>query len=95
MRLKTIQILWHDRNPIFSVDFDPFDSNRLATGGADSHIRVSASLPRFGTWKRTSRSSLGLLFRDMPRALIVCAGVLRASIWLQEAMVIEFNPDGI
>ena len=39
MKVKTIQILWHNKQPIYTADFEPFGS-RLATGGADSAIRV-------------------------------------------------------
>ncbi len=40
MKVKTIQILWHNKQPIYTADFEPAGS-RLATGGADSAIRVS------------------------------------------------------
>jgi chromatin assembly factor 1 subunit B len=43
MKVKTIQILWHNKQPIYSSDFEP-SSSRLATGGADSAIRVLALL---------------------------------------------------
>jgi chromatin assembly factor 1 subunit B len=39
MKVKTIQILWHNKQPIYSADFEPV-SSRLATGGADSAIRI-------------------------------------------------------
>ena len=39
MRVKTLQILWHDKQPVFSVDFSP-TSNELATCGADKEIRL-------------------------------------------------------
>ncbi|KAI8320999.1 WD40 repeat-like protein [Martensiomyces pterosporus] len=48
MRVKTVQINWHDKLPIFSVDFDgnytdaAGDGNgwRFATGGGDNNVRV-------------------------------------------------------
>ncbi|KAJ3354536.1 hypothetical protein HDU91_005762 [Kappamyces sp. JEL0680] len=40
MRAKTIQIIWHDKQPIFSVDFDPLFKSRFATCGGDTNIRI-------------------------------------------------------
>ncbi|KAJ2495708.1 Chromatin assembly factor 1 subunit [Coemansia sp. RSA 2052] len=48
MRVKTVQINWHDKLPIFSVDFDNnyVASNglqggwRFATGGGDNNVRL-------------------------------------------------------
>ncbi|KAJ3085507.1 hypothetical protein HK102_014105 [Quaeritorhiza haematococci] len=40
MRAKTLQIHWHDRQPIFSVDFEPCGRGRLATAGADCNVRI-------------------------------------------------------
>ncbi|KAJ1336408.1 hypothetical protein BSLG_007192 [Batrachochytrium salamandrivorans] len=39
MRAKTLQILWHDRRPVFSIDFEPTPGGRLATCGGDSCVR--------------------------------------------------------
>ncbi|KAJ3272169.1 Chromatin assembly factor 1 subunit B [Terramyces sp. JEL0728] len=39
MRAKTLQIIWHDKLPIFSVDFDPI-RNRFATCGGDHNVRI-------------------------------------------------------
>jgi hypothetical protein len=62
MRFRTLEIRWHDSKPISSCDFQhiPFkkarpsaekgfagQSYRLATGGEDNHVRVSAP-PGFG-----------------------------------------------
>ena len=38
MKVKVLQIVWHNKEPIFSVDFHP--SGALATAGADSEIKV-------------------------------------------------------
>jgi len=38
MKVKVLQIVWHNKEPVFSVDFHP--SGVLATGGADSEIKV-------------------------------------------------------
>ena len=35
----TPEIVWHEKQPIFSVDFH--HSGRLASGGADNFVRVS------------------------------------------------------
>ncbi|KAJ2750260.1 Chromatin assembly factor 1 subunit, partial [Coemansia nantahalensis] len=46
MRVKTVQINWHDKLPIFSVDFDHGYRGgseggwRFATGGGDNNVRV-------------------------------------------------------
>lgn len=40
MRAKTLQIIWHEKQPVFSVDFHP--DGYLATGGADREIKVNA-----------------------------------------------------
>ena len=40
MRAKTVQIYWHDQQPIFSIDFDPLVAERFATCGGDTFIRV-------------------------------------------------------
>ncbi|KAL6633125.1 WD40 repeat-like protein [Neocallimastix sp. 'constans'] len=38
MKAKTLQIHWHDRQPIFSIDFEPCGKGRLATAGGDENI---------------------------------------------------------
>ena len=38
MKVKVLQIVWHNKEPVFSVDFHP--SGIFATGGADSEIKV-------------------------------------------------------
>ncbi|KAJ1731905.1 Chromatin assembly factor 1 subunit [Coemansia biformis] len=49
MRVKTVQINWHDKLPIFSVDFDhgcqgsgsgAHGGWRFATGGGDNNVRI-------------------------------------------------------
>ncbi|KAJ2656839.1 Chromatin assembly factor 1 subunit [Coemansia sp. RSA 1200] len=45
MKVKTVLINWHDKLPIFSVDFDHNHSEsrggwRFATGGGDNNVRV-------------------------------------------------------
>ncbi|KAJ2852272.1 Chromatin assembly factor 1 subunit [Coemansia brasiliensis] len=43
MRVKTVQINWHDKLPIFSVDFDHSWQGggwRFATGGGDNNVRI-------------------------------------------------------
>lgn len=39
MKAKTLQIIWHEKQPVFSVDFHP--DGYLATGGADREIKVN------------------------------------------------------
>ncbi|KAJ1840121.1 Chromatin assembly factor 1 subunit, partial [Coemansia sp. RSA 2703] len=46
MRVKTVQINWHDKLPIFSIDFDHNYTNttnggwRFATSGGDNNVRI-------------------------------------------------------
>ena len=55
MRVRTLEIRWHDNKPISTCDFQPMpfkkarptsdkgfttQSYRLATGGEDNHVRV-------------------------------------------------------
>ncbi|KAJ1935991.1 Chromatin assembly factor 1 subunit, partial [Linderina macrospora] len=45
MRVKTVQINWHDKLPIFSVDFDhnykaASGGWRFASGGGDNNVRI-------------------------------------------------------
>lgn len=39
MRAKTLQIIWHDKQPVFAVDFDPL-TDKFATCGGDNNVRV-------------------------------------------------------
>ena len=39
MRGGTVQINWHDLQPVLSLDFHPA-SHRLATAGADHDVKV-------------------------------------------------------
>lgn len=56
MRVRTLEIRWHDSKPISTCDFQPLpfkkarpahdkqypaQTYRLATGGEDNHVRVS------------------------------------------------------
>jgi len=38
MRAKVLQIIWHDKDPVYSLDFHP--SGLLATAGGDKEIKV-------------------------------------------------------
>lgn len=49
MRAKTIQIVWHTKEPVFAVDFHPTHTNLLATGGADKDIKVHLHSKMFET----------------------------------------------
>ena len=39
MRVKTMQVMWHDEKPVYSIDFHP--SGIFATGGGDKDVKVS------------------------------------------------------
>ena len=38
MKVKVLQIVWHNKEPVFSLDFD--HNGTLVTAGADSEIKV-------------------------------------------------------
>lgn len=40
MHAKVVRIHWHDKKPVFSVDFDPKDPDHLLTAGGDNNVRV-------------------------------------------------------
>lgn len=42
MKAKTIQIVWHSKEPVWTLDFHP--SGLLATGGGDKEIKVRGQL---------------------------------------------------
>ena len=51
MRSDTLQIVWHTRKPVFSVDIH-LQSGTLATGGADNDVKIwhiGAAAPALGT----------------------------------------------
>jgi chromatin assembly factor 1 subunit B len=55
MKAKVVQIVWHGKEPIFSVDFHR--SGLLATGGADKDVKVRAApLPCSRTSARSGAS---------------------------------------
>jgi chromatin assembly factor 1 subunit B len=47
MKAKTLQIIWHSKDPVFSIDFHP--DGYIATGGGDKDIKVSLRLLQLGT----------------------------------------------
>ena len=44
MKAKTLQIVWHCKEPVLALDFHPAKPNLLATGGADRDIKVRPCL---------------------------------------------------
>lgn len=40
MKVKTCQIHWHNKQPIYSVDFHPSNANKLVTCGGDNNVRL-------------------------------------------------------
>lgn len=47
MKCTIPEISWHNRDPVLSIDVQPFVNNefyRLASGGTDSHVLVSISI---------------------------------------------------
>lgn len=47
MKAKAFQIHWHNKQPIYSVDFHPNNSNKLATCGGDNNVRVRGEMKIF------------------------------------------------
>jgi len=45
MKAKPIEINWHDREAVYSVDFSP-NSNRVVTAGADGTVRIWSVIQR-------------------------------------------------
>ena len=41
MKVKTLQIVWHEQDPVLSLDFHI--DGTLATGGADKDVKVRAA----------------------------------------------------
>jgi hypothetical protein len=41
MRAATLEIIWHAKEPVLSVDFHPTDPRLFATGGGDKDVKVS------------------------------------------------------
>lgn len=40
MKVETIQIVWHMREPVLSCDFSPADATRFATAGQDKSVKL-------------------------------------------------------
>jgi len=38
MRAKLLQVVWHSKEPVYSIDFHP--SGLLVTGGGDKEVKV-------------------------------------------------------
>lgn len=38
VKAKTLQVVWHNREPVYSLDFHP--SGLLATGGGDKEVKL-------------------------------------------------------
>lgn len=55
MKAKTLQIVWHSKEPVFSVDFHP--DGYIATGGADKEIKVDMSASSSGAFKRQKQQA--------------------------------------
>lgn len=47
MHAKTLQIVWHSKEPVFSVDFHP--DGYIATAGQDKEVKVLRNLPELRT----------------------------------------------
>lgn len=47
MKVTTPEISWHERDPIYSIDYQPGKRKvkRIATTGVDKFIRVSHCVP--------------------------------------------------
>jgi hypothetical protein len=59
MRASTLEIIWHAKEPVLSVDFHPTDARLFATGGGDKDVKVGRG--------RTPRQLAALGARPRPR----------------------------
>ena len=66
MRVKTIQIVWHESKPIYTLDFHC--SGVLATGGGDNDIKVRHL--------ELIMSHAAHLVAALPKAVLVCDAVM-------------------
>jgi hypothetical protein len=80
MRAKTLQIVWHCKEPVFSLDFSPCEPCTLITAGADKDIKVRC----YNVTLRTLAHGL-TLHRLGHDAIAVCLDVrslhVRACLW--------------
>lgn len=70
MQLKTLQVAWHDKEPVFSVDFQP-SSHTVVTGGQDGELKVQRvqgdGVACFSQLSRCERSAVRLGGARLPR----------------------------
>ena len=105
MRVKTLQILWHDKQPVFSVDFSP-TSNELATCGADKEIRLWKVVDRerdaasSGATPGAGRSKTASAVVSSPRdpkeedRVLGVEYLCNLSAHSKTVNVVRFSPDG-
>jgi len=80
MRGGTLQINWHDQQPVLSLDFHPA-SRRLATAGADHDVKI---------WEVASDGSDGKL----PTATFKDGLVANNTAHSSAVNVLRFSPSG-
>jgi hypothetical protein len=71
MKAKTLQIVWHEKDPVFSIDFHP--DGYIATGGGDRDIKVGEAA--VGAVSAGSRARLVLNSLDAAAVGAVVGGV--------------------
>jgi hypothetical protein len=54
MRASTLEIIWHAKEPVLSVDFHPTDARLFATGGGDKDVKVREREREFARETRAS-----------------------------------------
>lgn len=81
MKAKTLQIVWHRTEPVFSLDFHP--SGILATGGADKDIKVLELLV-------AKQSSLTLSFNWVRTDQWPVRGCCAEQLWQVHALLSSF-----
>jgi hypothetical protein len=57
MRARTIQVIWHSKEPVLGLDFHPSNPTLLATCGGDKDVKVVSSEVAFVAVQATAPCS--------------------------------------
>lgn len=94
MKAKTIQIVWHTKEPVWTLDFHPTNTNVLATGGADKDIKVCSLAMHLENCHLFALSQLTsqLFPSTWTRCSTFLNAVLRHQIWeVRAALLTDCN----
>ena len=85
----TPEVVWHEKQPILSVDFH--SSGRLASGGADNFVRVSALI---NVTRRISSNSQIWRIKEQDNGKLFPSFMSELSRHTSSVNVVRFSPDG-